>query len=324
MQSTLNPSSALFLANVNRIERQVATANNQITSGRKINVASDAPDEIDNLLQLRANLERNTQIQSNLQLANTDALAADNAIGSAVTLLDRAIQLATSGANSISTADSRNSLAQEVASVQAQMVALSLTQVQGRYIFSGDQDNSPAYELNLLPPPDPTAPVDPTQPVDPAACTGVNQLSGAPATQQTEDPAGGTFAVSQTATQIFNTTNDDGSPAGDNVFAALNSLRIGLLNNDPAAIANSLSSLRIASTHLDNMQAFYGTVENRIQDSTDFANKYGTQLQTEISDTQDADASSAAMMLTQANTQLQASFAMQAKMPTQTLFDFLA
>ncbi len=47
------------------------------------------------------------------------------------------------------------------------------------------------------------------------------------------------------------------------------------------------------------------------------------QLQTELSNIQDADAPTAIMELTQANTQLQAAFQMQAKMPHSTLFDYL-
>ncbi len=321
--TTLSPSSALFLVNVNRVQQRIAQANAEITSGKKINVAADSPDQIDTLLQLRANLQRNTQIQSNLTLANTDATAADDALGSAATLMDRAVSLATQGATSTASADTRASLAQEVAALQAQMVSYSQTQVQGRYIFSGDQECSPTYQLDLLPPTDPTVPVDPSLPVDPATLRGVTQIANPSATRQVEDPAGGSFAVSQTAQQIFDDNNADGSPATDNVFASLNSLRIALLNNDQTGITNSITSLKAASTHIDNAEAFYGSVEDRIQDATTFANQYSTQLQTEISNTEDADIPSAALQLTQSNTQLQAAFQTQGKMPTQTLFDFL-
>jgi flagellar hook-associated protein 3 FlgL len=303
----LTPLSSLFLANLNRTEERLAEANSQVSSGKKINVASDDPDQIDILLQLRADLQRNSQIQSNLDLANTDASAADNALSSAATLMDRAVQLATEAANTTTSADTRASIASEVASIQAEMVSCSQTQVDGRYIFSGDQDGSPTYQLDLN-----------------SATTGVDQLAAPPATRQVEDPAGGSFAVSQTAQFVFDDTNADGTPANDNVFAALNTLRTALLSNDQSGITNSLNLLKSASTHLDNMQAFYGTVEDRIQAATTFASQYGTQLQTQISNVEDADIPSAALELTQANTQLQAAFQMEGQMPTKTLFDFLA
>lgn len=324
--TTLTPSAALFLANVNRIEQRLDQANSQIASGKRINVASDAPDQIDSLLQLRADLQHNTQIQANLTLASADASGADGALSSAASLMDRAIQLATEGATATQTADTRASIAQEVQAIQQQMLAYSQTQVQGRYIFSGDQDSSPTYSLNLLPPPaapDPNNPPDPNAPVDPALLTGVELVSTRPATRQVEDPAGGSFAVSKTAQEIFDTANEDGSPAPDNVFYALNSLRLALLTNDQAGVTNSVTALKTASTHLNNMLAFYGTVENRIQDASSFADKYGTQLKTEISSKEDADVTTAAMELTQSSTQLQAAFQMQGKMPTETLFNYL-
>ena len=71
------------------------------------------------------------------------------------------------------------------------------------------------------------------------------------------------------------------------------------------------------------MQSFYGTVQTRIQDATSFATSNNTRIQTEISAKEDADIPSAALQLTQANTQLQAALTMQGKLPTSTLFSYL-
>jgi flagellar hook-associated protein 3 FlgL len=107
------------------------------------------------------------------------------------------------------------------------------------------------------------------------------------------------------------------------VFAALNSLRLNLLANNPSGIGNSLALVKTASDHLDNMQAFYGNVEKRISDSNTFASQYDTQLKSAISNIEDADAASAALKLTQSNTALQAAFQAEGKMPTTSLFNFL-
>lgn len=159
--------------------------------------------------------------------------------------------------------------------------------------------------------------------MDLSAANGVDQLSNADATQQIEDPAGGSFAASQTAQQVFDDTNSDGTPAADNVFAALNNLRTALLNDDQTGISNSIDNLQQASAHLNNAEAFYGTVESRIQNASTFASSYDTELQTEISDKQDADIPAATLEMTQATTQLQAAMEMQGKMPQSTLFDYL-
>ena len=64
-------------------------------------------------------------------------------------------------------------------------------------------------------------------------------------------------------------------------------------------------------------------MENRIQNDTDYANKYDVQIKTQLSQKEDADITAAAMNLTQGNTQLQAAFQMEGTMPRSTLFDYI-
>jgi flagellar hook-associated protein 3 FlgL len=305
MLTNLDASSELFLTDVSRIQRRLTDSTREASSGKRMTAASDRPDEIAPLLQLRSEKQRNLQIQSNLTLAKTDADAADNALNSSIKLMDRALTLATQGSNSILDATGRQSLASEVRSLQEQMVAFSQTTVQGRYIFSGDRDLSPSYALDLT------------------ATSGVTQLLAAPATCRIEDPAGGSFASSKAAQEIFDTRDVNGDPAADNVFAALNGLRLALESNDPDAAASSIPSLKAASDHLNAMQSFYGTIQNRIRDASDFASSYDVQLKTEIGDKEDADVTAAALEATQASTQLQAAFQMRAKLPHTSLFDYL-
>jgi flagellar hook-associated protein 3 FlgL len=310
MITNLDPQSALFLTDINRVQDNIAQASDQVSSGLKITVAADAPDQIGTLLQLRANLQHNTQVQSNLTLAQSDAGAADDALSASIQLMDSAVSLATQGATATTNAAGRATIAQQVQAIQQQMVAYSQTTVQGRYIFSGDRDDSPEYQW------------------DPAAVNPVVSLAAAGTAPQStrliEDPAGGSFAASLTAQQIFDDQDPaTGLPAANNVFNALNTLQQALQNNDTAGITNSITLLQAASGHLNTSQSFYGNVEDRIQSANTFASNYGVQLQTQISQTQDADIPTAVMEMTQGNTQLQAAMQMQAQMPHTSLFNYL-
>src|ERR1039458_144671 len=333
MISILSPSSEAFLANMARVQRTIDEASRQTSSGKRVNVASDAPGELDTILQLHTDETRNTQIQENLAVAKADADAADGALTSATQLMDRARVLAAQGATFTVDAAGRQSIAGEVQSLLEQMVAISRTTVQGRYIFGGDQDSNPPYAVDLT------------------AASGVSSLTSSPATRQVENSAGGAVAVSQNAQEIFDTqnpdpvTNDDPPittpaashchdplahhappnppPPPDNVFAALNNLRLGLLANDTTQITAASASIQTASDHLNTAQAFYGTVQNRITDATNYSATYDVQIKTELSQKEDADITTAALTVTEGNTQLQAAFQMQAKMPRTTLFDFM-
>ena len=306
MVSNLDPASELFLSNINRIQQRLAEANRQVASGKKIQQPSDAPDQIDALLQLRADRQRNAQIRSNLGLAMTDAQSADGALTSAIKLMDRARVLATQGASSVLDTNGRRSLADETQSLLDQMIACSRTAVQGRYIFSGDRDDAPSYQA------------------DATSATGVAPLLSTAATRRIEDPAGGSFAAAQTAQDIFDTRNPaDGATAADNVFAALSDLRTALLNDDPTAVAQSASALGTASKRLNSAQAFYGTVQNRIQAATAFADSYDIDLHTQLGQKEDADIVAATLELSQGSTQLQAAFQMRASEPHRSLFEFI-
>jgi flagellar hook-associated protein 3 FlgL len=305
MISNLSPQSQQFLADINSVQQQIYTANQQVSSGLKVQVASDDPDVISELLQLHTNLQKNTQITNNLGLATSDANVAETSLNSATQLMDTAISLAAQGATATATASSRQALAEQVQSILSEMVSYANTQSDGHYLFSGDTDTTPAYQL------------------DPASGNGVDQISTAAATKQVENPAGGSFAVSETAQQIFDDRNSDGTYANDNVFAALTNLYNGLINNDTTAITNATTSLQQASNHLNDSLAFYGTVQDRLQDATNFASNYNIQLQTQIGQLEDADVAAASLELSQGTTQLQAAFDVEAKMPQTTLFDFL-
>ena len=305
MNTSLDPQSALFLANVSRIQERISDANSQVTSGKKIMTAADAPDQIGALLQLRSDQLRNTQFQSNLALAQTDANAADDALSASIQLMDSATSLAAQGASSTSDAASRLSLAQQVQAIRQQMVANSQTSVQGRFIFSGDHDDTPVYTW------DPTS----ANPV----VTGFSPQS----TRLVEDPAGGTFSVSKTAQEIYDHQDASSAPATDNVFNALAQLQQALETDNTSGINDSINLLKAASDHLNSVQSFYGNVQGRIGNASDFAAKYDVQLQTEISQKEDADVTTAVLEMTQANTQLQAAFQMRAQMPHQSLFSYL-
>jgi flagellar hook-associated protein 3 FlgL len=314
MITNLTPSNEAFMANVGRVQRAIQDASRQTSSGKRVNVASDAPNEIDTILQLHTDEVHNTQIQENLSIVKANADAADSALSSATQLMDRARVLAAQGANFTLDAAGRQSIASEVQSLQEQMVAISRTTVQGRYIFGGDQDSSPPYAVDLT------------------ATSGVTKLTSAAATRRVEDSTGGSFAVTVSAQQIFDTQDSDPiatddppitTPSANNVFNSLNQLRLGLLANDPTAITAAAANIQLASDHLNTVQSFYGTVQNRISDASNYSANYDVQLKTELSQKEDADITSAALAVTQGNTQLQAAFAMQAKMPHTTLFDFM-
>jgi flagellar hook-associated protein 3 FlgL len=305
MISNVNGATQQFLADLDRIQATAERAQREISSGLRVEVPSDAPDAIRGILQLRTEMAQNTQIQTNLSTVKADVGSADTAIQSAVSVLDRALTLGTQGATVTATATQRTAMAQEVGSLLEQLVSLSRTAVGGRYIFSGDQEQTPPYQVN------------------PASPTGVDQLVTSASTRQIQDVDGLPISTAMTAQDIFD-HQSAGTPAPDNVFAAVKALQVALTNNDQAGVQSSIAGLHQASDHLNVSLGFYGAAENRIQAAIDRAAEIQVQQKTDLSQQQDADIAAVSVELTMAQTQEQAALSAKAKMPPTSLFNYLA
>jgi flagellar hook-associated protein 3 FlgL len=301
MISILDPSTQQFLNNLNRIGDAMTTAQQQMSSGLKVSSVSDAPDQISTLLQARGGLSSTQQILLNLGREKSEVDAGEQSLQSAVQLFEQAQTLGAEGATFTVTADQRATMAQQVGAIMQQMVGLAGTSVEGRFIFSGDSDQQAPYTIDL------------TQ------ANPVSAYLGASATRVAQHPNGATFPIALTAQQIF-----DSSDPSTSVFATLNNLRTALQNNDDAAIQSAVNALPKAGAYLNHQLAFYGVTQNRLTQATSYGQTLETQLQTQISNIQDADLSGAILQLTQAQTQEQAALTARAQLPRTTLFSFLA
>jgi flagellar hook-associated protein 3 FlgL len=304
MSPSINPSNEVFLSNMQQIETRIGTAEQQLSSGLRVNVASDDPDQISSILQLRAQIAGVEQTQQNLSTVTPSVDAGENAIQQAIQALDTATTLATESAGSLPTAAQMQDAVPQVQGILQQLVSLSQTAVGGQYIFSGDQSGQPSYSLN-------------------AAGTGVEQLIQPGPPGQVLDPNGVPISIGLTAQQIF----DDGgqaNPAPDNVFAAVSGLLTSLQNDDSAGIQTALTNLQAASAYLNNQSSFYGAAQNNITAANSSASNTLIQLQTQLSNEQDTDVVQTSEDLQSALTDEQAAMQAQADFKPQSLFTYLA
>jgi flagellar hook-associated protein 3 FlgL len=281
-------SNQSFLANLNRVQQQMQQAQAQVSSGLRVQQASDDPAAIAEILQLEGDLGQNQQIQTNLNSASSQLGTADSALQTALQAVESATSVGTQGANSTATATERAALAQQVAGILQSLVSVSNTNVNGLYIFSGDLATQPSYQ------------VDPTQP------TGVKQLTTAPATQVVVDVNGTSIPISRTAQQIFDVRDASGNPTTGNVFAAVNSLLTNLQSNNQAGIAQAVIDLQSADQYLNEQLSFYGQAENNVSSATSLAQKFQTQEKSNLSQLRDTDVAAVAIQLSQDGVQNQA------------------
>jgi flagellar hook-associated protein 3 FlgL len=305
MLAGLDAFNSTFLLDLNNTQNAISQINNEISSGYRVNVASDAPTDIATILGYQDQGTQITQVQTNLNLANTQATAADNALSSANTLLNQLTSIAAEGSSSTATAAARATLGQQVEGIAQQLVNLANTSVQGQYIFGGDDPSTQPYTFNW------------------SVSGGATQNNTATNTDTIQDINGQTTVPRMTAQQIFDAQNPDGTPATGNILQAVYSLGIALQNNDQAGIQAATDSVTAASTQLGQATTFYGNAENWIQNATSAATSALTNVQTEVSALRDTDLPSAATQLTTEQTALQAAIAAHGALNVKSLFDYM-
>ena len=301
MRTNLDPNNAQFLSQVNAIHKRMERAQNQLSSGKKLNTVSDDPDQVSPLLTARASLENNRQINNNLGRVQTEVNGAEKALQQASKGFERARVLGAQGASSIATADSRATLATEVETIIDQLVGITRTTVGGRYIFSGDQDQTAPYAVDF------------SQAVPISAYLGSTSN-----TREIQHPNGSRFTIGRTAQEIFGSAN-----ASEDVFSNLIALRDALRNDNETGIRSALDTAHTSSTHLERQLAFYGATQNRVADAVDFGRKHEQDLVQEIGNIENADVVEAILEMQQAQTQLQSALQSKALLNRQSLFDFL-
>jgi flagellar hook-associated protein 3 FlgL len=301
MISTLNPVNQSFVNSVDQITQQLNNDQLEITSGVTMQNVSDSPDQVSELLQARASLAASQQISTNLTSVTTEVNTGEQALESAVQLFDQVQTLAATSATGTATAATRAQNASQLQSVEQQLVGLANTNIEGRYIFSGDSDQAAPYNY------------DPTQ-ADP-----VSAYQGSASTREIQSANGTTFPVALTAQQIFDSTDPT-----TNIFTTINNLVTAMNNNDQPTLESLVDGLSGVSAYLNQQLAFYGTTQDNVQSATDYAQTQQTQLQTQISNLQDADSTSVILNMTQTQTQLEAAMQSKAEIPQTTLFQYIS
>lgn len=289
-----------FLNDLDLLSARMTKAQDQLSSGKRIQSASDGPDSVSPLLQVRANLARLEQNKSDLGRVKTEVDAGEASLQSAVTLFDQVRTLGMQGASGMQDATTRTSLADQIGSIMERLVGLANSEVDGRYIFSGDSDQKAPYSIDF------------------ANTPPWSTYQGSAATREAIHPTGITFPISLSAQTIF----DNPDPT-KNVFQSIEALRQALLANDDAALKTALEPLAGISTFLNSSLTFYGNVQNQLTEAADTNSKLTLRLETERTTLEDADSTTAIVEMQQYKYQQQAAFQVRGAMPTSTLFSYL-
>jgi flagellar hook-associated protein 3 FlgL len=297
MRITQNAIHTGALASYQQNLRQIAVAQQRVSTGLRIHKASDDPAAASGTMRAGSSLRALEQYHRNIQSARTRADAEEAVLSQLSDTLVRVKELALAQGGSTASAATRTAVAAEVNQLIGFVVQLANTKVTGSHLFGGA--NAEARPVDWS---DTAAP--PVVTLDPAE----------PGHHRTEISAG----------QYVRTTNNahDILTAG-NVFSALWDLSEALQNDDAEGIRTSVSGIYFAFDHVQALIGEIGARSTQLQVTAANLDALEINLRTFKADLEEVDLEVAVTELVSRQTAFQAAMLSTSRVMGMTLADYL-
>lgn len=127
-------------------QKQLAEVQVQLASGKKINNASEAPEQASTLQRLRTLIQQQESFQRNIDLVNERLQTQDASLSGVNDLMQRLRELSIQYTNGTLGADQRRIAAIEVRGIREQVLSLANTvDSTGKALFAGSRVQAPAF-----------------------------------------------------------------------------------------------------------------------------------------------------------------------------------
>jgi flagellar hook-associated protein 3 FlgL len=287
-----------MLAAIQNSESSLATALQQVSTGKSVTLPSDNPaaeaDMVQNTIET-ANVDQYTQNVSSVQ---SSVQTADSALSSVVSSLTQAISLGTEGANGTNSAANQQEIATQVQGILSDVVSDANTSYQGAYLFAGTASTTVPYTA------------DSSSPSGYAynGNDGVNSVQiGDQLSVQTNVPGSQLFSNSTT-----------------NVLGSLSSLVSALQSGNTTAIGTATNAVSAALNYVSQQRVVYGNAETQLNAQETYLQQETVTLTSQATSLVGVDMATAATNLSQAETDNNAALAAASKVVPNTLLSYLS
>lgn len=291
-----------LMRNLNRNLTQMEQLQQQTTTGRKINKASDDPVGITYSLRYRAEISANEQYQENVDSALSWLDFNDTIVSQASDVLQRVKELSTQGANGTNPDLALDNIKSEIEQLKRQLIDIANSKLSGKYVFNGEQFDKIPYDT-----------ADPAM-VAREVATDTGKVKYAVGVNTQLD-------INFTANQVFGAADPTGT--GDNVFSVLDRIITSLDSANHDGVNAEIPNIEKSIDRLLNVRSEIGARVNRVELIQNRLQDLGINLTDMQSKVEDADFEKL-LIDTQINENIyQASLSVGAKVIKQSLVDFL-
>jgi flagellar hook-associated protein 3 FlgL len=294
----VNPNmSGDVISEIWRTQSEQQTALLELSTGKRVNVPSDDPLAAAQMVGNQDQSTRTDQYLQNLDTLTGQMQTADSTLSSAIQQVTQAITLGVQGSTGTLSDANRQEVAQNLVGIQAQLVQLANTEVNGTFLFGGTATTTPPFTLDATSP------------------NGVT-YNGNDGTNTVQIADGLNVQTNLPGSQLFQGANA-------NVFGALQQLITALQTGTVADAQTATSQLRSAFDDLNGQRIFYGNTVNQLNSTQTFLQQEKVSLSSQATTLVGADLAKTATDLTQAQTAYNATLAAASKILPTSLLDYL-
>jgi len=281
--------------NLANVTEELHKANKIVASGKRILDLSDDPVGITQVLNIRSTLSNIEQLGRNINLGKSWLTASESALSSVQDLISDAKALCVQMASANTGASQRASAAETVQNTLEEIVSLSNTEVNGRYVFAGSKTD--------------TAPFS----------TG-GTYNGDNTAFTVKIGRDATVEVGSDGEAVF---QPSGAGANDDIFQALSDLKAALENNDVSGIQTVMGKLDAHFDHISSKISDVGSKMVRMENKENIFQDSKITNTDRLSKIEDADIAEAIIELESKELAYQVVLASSAKVMELSLIDYL-
>lgn len=298
---SVNPyTSYQVMMDLRRTKDQMANLSEQLASGNRLTRLGDDPTASALVLDFQNSINKNKAYILQANSAVSFLQTTETSLSSLNDAITRLLEIGQQGLSDTSGVNGRTAIANEVDGIRTNVLSISNTQAQGKYIFAGTRTTTLPFS-------------------GPAA--GPIVYAGDGNSIDLDVAASMSISTNLTGDDVFFGSGGQGSAT--DLFQQVTDLRNGLQTNNSAMIQTAYDNLKTIQSRINAQMTELGGRQASLQQLTENVEGYNLSLQTIQGSYQNLDYAEAITDYTQAEIAQQASLSTLAKTGNLNLFNFL-
>lgn len=293
MRITQGITYSTYVNDIMRRQESIFNTQRQLSTGKRVNTTSDDPVAAGDILTSRTMLSSLDQYDRNIDSGLAYLSTAEKALNDAKDVITGIQELAVSSASGTVDPATRKNAAIAVNSLFDRLVGLGNTNSGDRYIFSGYKTTTVAFASN-------------------------GAYQGDTNKYQIKIGAGTNITVGVNGGEVFK-----GAGGGTDIFQTITDLVTALNGNNTAGIQTAISNLDTAFNQVSNSVADIGGKVSRLEGTRQDISTFKVDLNTTISNLEDADIAKIVSELKLGQSALDAALSSSGKVMSQNIFNYL-